>query len=78
MLASGGIFYLNGDTPALDLPGTGKKNLPLRARDAVIVYGEDPEDEGILYQSPDGLMMFRREPFTEWEKTLQSLADKNK
>lgn len=76
MLASGWIFYLNGDTPALAHPRAGRRSLPLRARQAALAYGEDPEDQGILYVDPDGLMVFRREPFTEWEKTLQKAADR--
>lgn len=76
MLVSGWIFYLNGDTPALSHPRAGKRNLPLRARQAAVVYGEDPEDQGILYVDPEGLMVFRREPFTDWEKTLQKSADR--
>ncbi|HQI19493.1 MAG TPA: hypothetical protein PLW55_09115 [Leptospiraceae bacterium] len=76
MLASGRIFYLNGETPALYHPVTGRKNLPMRARDAVILYGEDPEDQGILYQDLDGSIRFRREAFTEWEKKIQGLADR--
>ncbi|MCE9596958.1 MAG: hypothetical protein K8S54_03235 [Spirochaetia bacterium] len=78
MLVSGSVFYLNGDTPALYHPVLGKKNLPLRATEAIVVYGEDPEDQGILYLDHAREMVFRREPFTEWEKTLQSAADKNK
>ena len=48
----------------------------MRARDAVILYGEDPEDQGILYQDLDGSIRFRREAFTEWEKKIQGLADR--
>lgn len=76
MLASGWIFYLNGDTPTLSHPGSARKSLPLRTRQAALVYGEDPEDQGILYLDPEGIMVFRREPFTEWEKTLQKAADR--
>lgn len=76
MLASGWILYLNGDTPALNHPRAGRRNLPLRAKQAALVYGEDPEDQGILYVDADGHMVFRREPFTEWEKTLQKAADR--
>ncbi|MBL8019681.1 MAG: hypothetical protein JNM27_08465 [Leptospirales bacterium] len=78
MLVSGNVFYLNGDTPALFHPISGKKNLPLRAIGAIVVYGEDPEDQGLLYLSHEREMMFRREPFTEWEKALQAAADRNK
>ncbi len=76
LLASGRIFYLNGETPALYHPVTGRKNLPMRAREAVVLFGEDPEDQGILYQDLDGSMRFRREAFTDWEKKLQGLADR--
>jgi hypothetical protein len=63
MLVSGWIFYLNGDTPTLSHPRAARRSLPLRTRQAALVYGEDPEDQGILYLDPEGLMVFSQGAF---------------